>query len=71
MKKMFIAMALLSIGIVSAQATEVKNIVEEVPHLTCNCPGHDVNTTEEQAIEEKEDPSLACSECDKDRGGRS
>ena len=63
MKKIFIAMAVLSTVFVCAHESETKveNIALE-EHTNCDCTDH-----EENASKEEVNPSLACSNCDKDR----
>ncbi len=63
MKKMFIAMAVLSTVFVCAHESEAKveNIAVE-DHTNCDGTDH-----EEHASVEEVAPSLACSNCDKDR----
>lgn len=64
MKKIFIAIAMLSTIFVGAHEVESRKVDIEEQDLTCDCTDHDVNTTEEEEVT----PSLACSECD--RGDR-
>ncbi len=65
MKKIFIAVAMLSTVFVGAHEIETKKVDIEEQDLTCDCTDHDVNTSEEEVVVT---PSLACSECD--RGDR-
>lgn len=79
MKKIFSALALLSTIFVSAHegkalsTEESKKIIVEEQHLTCNCPGHDVNTAEEEKeVVVAEDALLACgsSSCSHDKDNK-
>ena len=69
MRKFFTAIAVLSTVFVCAQegedpSEEVKEVNAIDEHLTCNCPGHDVEGEEEEV---DETALLACSKCDKDK----
>ncbi len=63
MKKIFSALALLSTVFVCAHEgseEESKKVVVEEQHLTCNCPGHDVDITGEEEDKDVEEALLAC-----------